>query len=127
MPETITIPGRAEFVALARAGIRVMLADAPPDAQDAAVLIASEYVTNAILWSRSGRGGEVRILVEPEGDGSARIEVTDDGELPPGERPVPEDPDQHGRGLEIAAGLAKDWGNRSERGRGVYWAVIAWD
>lgn len=128
MPETLTIPGRPDFVTIARAGIRTMLAHAPDDARDAAELVTSEFVTNAIRWTQSGDAdGEVRILVDPDPDGaSVRIEVGDDGRRRGRVDEWDGDPDQHGRGLEIVGAVAKEWGHRSERGRGVYWAVIAW-
>lgn len=124
---TITIPGLDAFVAVARAGARAALDDAPADMQELAALIVSEFATNGIRWSRSGDGGNVNILIDHEpGTTSARIEVTDDGPLP-AEALDDLDPDQHGRGLIIVGKLAKDWGHRSERGHGTYWAVLSWD
>lgn len=127
MPK-MTFPGRPDFVAVARAGIRKLLGDAPERIAEHAELIGSELVTNAVLWSRSGlERGTVTLDVE-HGPGTVRIEVTDGGKLPvrPG-APADFDRDQHGRGLEIVDALAKEWGQRDGRGRSVYWAVLTWD
>lgn len=136
MPEipAITLPGREDFVALARNGVQLALADAPADARADAALITVEFMTNAVLWSKSGRGGSVTIQIEYEpGSHTARIEVTDDGKLPDAdlaaakEARVKADEEQYERGLLIVAGLAKDWGQRTEGGHGTYWAVLAWN
>jgi two-component sensor histidine kinase len=69
-------------------------------------LLTSELVTNAILHSASGlRGGQVTVSVRTQ-DGIVRVDVTDQGELPPC---FPRD---HGlgQGLAIVAALADVFG-----------------
>lgn len=142
MPETIptpgrvefTIPGRTDFVALARSGISELLANVPEDACADAQLILDEFTANAILWSRSGADGNVEILAEHEpGSNRVRIEVTDDGSLSDEEKAAAkaarmrDDCEQYERGLTLVNGLADDWGHQSKDGRGIYWAVLAWD
>jgi anti-sigma regulatory factor (Ser/Thr protein kinase) len=138
MPETqlseITIPGREDFVAIARAGVKTLLKGAPKNITGDAVAIVGEFVANAVLWSRSGLGGQVSILIDYEpGSDTARIQVTDEGALSDEEKAVRQRArgaedygEQYQRGLEIVAALAKDWGKRSSASRGTYWAVLSW-
>jgi hypothetical protein len=76
----------------------------PVDLRDDAMLATSELVTNAILHGR----GMVDLEVHAE-HGRVRIEVHDSG----AGAPAAQSPDQHvpnGRGLQIVAALAADWG-----------------
>lgn len=127
MPETIRLPARRDFVAVARSAARACLAGTPVE-HDAQVVV-SELFTNAVLWSRSAETGEVTLVLTLDTAGrTARIEVVDTGPAPAA-APVDELPDelrQHGRGLQIVAALAKDWGHEVGRGRQTYWAVLAW-
>src|SRR5262245_1241510 len=83
MPSTsvlgsLTIPGRPEHVCAARSFVEKALGEASP-ATDAAVLLVSETVTNAVLHSNSRRlGGTVTITIIKVGSRTL-IEVTDDG------------------------------------------------
>ena len=75
---SLTIPGRPEHVCAARSFVEKALGEGSP-ASDAAVLLASETVTNAVLHSNSRRpGGTVTITVVLVGGGT-RIDVTDEG------------------------------------------------
>lgn len=126
MPDTISFPCRPELVGTARRAARALLADTP--AVEDAELIISEFVTNSIRWSASGvDGGTIHLRIEHEhGSTSVRIEVEDGGRRTAPSEIDQEDADQHGRGLLLVARLAKDWGHKVSRGRGVYWAVLSW-
>src|SRR5215472_270319 len=106
---SLTIPGRPEHVCAARSFVEKALGEASP-ATDAAVLLASETVTNAVLHSNSRRrGGTVTITIVKVGGGT-RIEVTDDGS----EVSAPEVKGHGcvsgGHGLFLVQTLADQWG-----------------
>ena len=92
--------------------VREALGDNPKT--DDVEMIASELVTNAILHSRSGRGGHVWVEVRRRRDW-IRVAVTDDGaqESSFNLRSADEMED-FGRGLAIVNALADSWGARSE-------------
>jgi anti-sigma regulatory factor (Ser/Thr protein kinase) len=74
-------PGLPESVSAARAWVAGFVSDSP--AADDAALLTSELVTNAILHSASRLpGGQVTVSVQTA-DGMVRVDVTDQGELPP--------------------------------------------
>ncbi len=112
MPWIAQFPGRPETVGAARAMVREALGDNPKT--DDVEMIASELVTNAILHSRSGRGGHVWVEVRRRRDW-IRVAVTDDGaqESSFNLRSADEMED-FGRGLAIVNALADSWGARSE-------------
>ena len=97
-----------------------------PDAVEAAELIVSELVTNAI---KHGHRGDVRLLVDLQ-DGTLTLTVADKTPY----RPLPPatptaDLDETGRGLFLVATLAQKWGHRSvgsnpDSGTAV-WAELA--
>jgi len=76
---SVTIPGTPEHVSVTRAFVARTLAAVPRVDSDAATLLTSELVTNAIQHTDSGaRAGTVTIVVigVPEG---VLVEVVDDG------------------------------------------------
>src|ERR1700735_4712497 len=75
---SLTIPGRPDQVAAARAFITKVLGEAEP-ATEVAVLLASETVTNAVLHSNSRRPGGTVAITALDTGGGVRIEVTDGG------------------------------------------------
>jgi len=106
---SLTIPGRPEHVAAARAFVEKSLGEANPVA-DVAVLLASETVTNAVLHSNSRRAGGAVTITVIEIGGGARIEVTDEGsEL---STPVVKGNGcvSGGHGLFLVQTLADQWG-----------------
>jgi anti-sigma regulatory factor (Ser/Thr protein kinase) len=120
----LTVPGRPEQVAAARAAVARALGAGHP-CTDAAVLITSELVTNSMAHSDSGRaGGTVTITVAETGYG-LRIEVTDDGAPDfPALRPAGDD-DETGRGLELVDALAARWESRRDSaGKTTTWAEL---
>src|SRR5579875_244012 len=74
----LTVPGRLEQVATARATVALALSAGHPCA-DAAVLITSELVANSVVHSDSRRDGGTVTVTVAEDDHGVRIEVTDDG------------------------------------------------
>jgi anti-sigma regulatory factor (Ser/Thr protein kinase) len=123
MPETVTLPGRPDMVAIARAATRALLAGYPC-AQDAE-LIVSEAATNSVRYSRSSEpAGTFQISIDAK-PGLVRLEITDDGpthgllQFPTGE-----DLPECGRGLLIVDYLATRWGHDRGHGYAAIWAEI---
>jgi anti-sigma regulatory factor (Ser/Thr protein kinase) len=84
---------------------------------DAAVLLTSELVTNAMLHTDSEQV-EVRIRLGP---GSIRIGVRDDDAASP-EPAAPAQEETSGRGLQIVETLSDTWGvHHSESGGKCIW------
>jgi anti-sigma regulatory factor (Ser/Thr protein kinase) len=106
---SVTIPGIPEHVSVTRVFIARTLAAVPHVDSDAATLLTSELVTNAIQHTDSGApGGTVTVVVigVPEG---VLVEVVDDGS--------PDTPTVKGRwcaaegqGLFLVQQLAARWG-----------------
>jgi anti-sigma regulatory factor (Ser/Thr protein kinase) len=92
---------------------------------DAATLLASELVTNAILHTNSGKpGGAVTVVILSLPDGIL-VEVIDDGS--PSTPVVKEDPlAGEGQGLYLVQQLATQWGYlRDQAGTTVWFHVAA--
>lgn len=120
----LTVPGRSQQVATARATVALALGPDHPCA-DAAVLITSELVTNSVLHSASRHpDGTITITVAEVGYG-LRIEVTDDGgDALPTLRLAGGD-DEAGRGLELVDALAARWESRRDSaGKTTTWAEL---
>ncbi|MGH3417264.1 MAG: ATP-binding protein [Actinocrinis sp.] len=96
---------------------------------DDAVLILSEFVTNALRHARALNSGMIRVSWGLSGDGLLRIEVTDGGGTTrPSTKPYSMSVSAHaGRGLEIVDRLADRWGSQREEGGDEYtvWAELA--
>jgi anti-sigma regulatory factor (Ser/Thr protein kinase) len=96
---------------------------------DDAVLILSEFVTNALRHARALNSGTIRVSWELTGEGLLRIEVTDGGGTTrPSTKPYSMSVSAHaGRGLEIVDRLADRWGSQREEGGDEYtvWAELA--
>lgn len=97
------------------------------DTCDAADLVVSELVTNAIVHTSSKQVVcEVREL--PGDTGKLRIAVRDEGCGTTGFRPSQSAPaDEHGRGLLLVAAVSTAWGaQETETGTGlVVWAELS--
>jgi len=101
---TRAFAGRPESVRAARSWVAELFAGSPVAAD--AALMTSELFTNAVLYSASGLpGGSVTVKVAA-GDGTARVDVIDEGEMPPGTTA----PHGLGKGLAIVAQLAELFG-----------------
>ena len=125
---SVTMPGRAEEVSGARAFITRTLAAADRGQRvdsDAATLLTSELVTNAIMHTASGAtDGSVTIVVVDVPDG-VLIEVIDDGS--PGTPVVKGDLfAANGHGLYLVQQLAAQWGYlRHPAGTTVWFHLVA--
>jgi anti-sigma regulatory factor (Ser/Thr protein kinase) len=122
---SLTIPGRPEEVAAARAFIAGILpgGEAAVD-PEAATLLTSELVTNAILHTRSGApGGSVTIVVVDVPDG-VLVEVIDDGS--PGSPVVKGDLlATDGHGLFLVQQLTAQWGYLRDAAGTTVWFHLA--
>ncbi|WP_225844760.1 ATP-binding protein [Streptomyces sp. HPF1205] len=97
-----------------------------PELRDAAELVLSELVTNAVRHARSPRGRLIETRVRRLPDGRVRIEVHDANT----DLPVPRassDTDEGGRGLQLVDALtAHQWGVSGRTGVGkAVWAIVA--
>ncbi len=106
---SLTVPGSPEQVSGVRAFIARTLAVVPGVDRDAATLLTSELVTNAIQHTDSGaRGGTVTVVVIAVPAG-VLVEVIDDGS--PGTPVVKADLyAADGHGLFLVQQLAAQWG-----------------
>ena len=101
---TCVFAGLPESVAVARSWVAGFVPGSP--ATDDAALLTSELVTNAILHSASRLpGGQVTVSVAAR-NGMVRVDVTDEGPLPPC---FPRCPGL-GQGLALVAALADVFG-----------------
>jgi anti-sigma regulatory factor (Ser/Thr protein kinase) len=125
---SLTIPGRAEEVSRARNFITRTLAAAcrgRPVDSEAATLLTSELVTNAIVHTMSGADeGTVTVVVVDVPDG-VLIEVVDDGSA---DTPVVKGDlfAADGHGLFLVQQLAAQWGYlRDAAGTTVWFHLVA--
>lgn len=124
---SVTVPGRPEQVSGTRAFIERTLAERPGVDRDAATLLTSELVTNAIQHTDSGApGGTVSVVVVGV-PGGVVVEVVDDGSAG---TPVVK-ADLHaasGHGLFLVQQLAAQWGYlRDPSGTTVWFHLAAAD
>jgi anti-sigma regulatory factor (Ser/Thr protein kinase) len=117
---SVTLVGRPEYVRAARQFVTRTIGDDHPKA-DAAVLLTSELVTNAVTHSRSRLpGGTIELVVATKSSGLL-ISVTDNGsdsQVPAiGVRPGGE----NGHGLLLVEKLADVWGYLQDSARTVVW------
>jgi anti-sigma regulatory factor (Ser/Thr protein kinase) len=99
-------------------------------AQDTALLVVSELVTNAVRHSRSGRIGGIVTMTATVAPAEVAIRVTDEGPwaTAPSVPAIPDDTttwEEHGRGLHIVSCCATVWGvDHHCDGRTTVWAVV---
>jgi anti-sigma regulatory factor (Ser/Thr protein kinase) len=94
----------------------------------AAVLCASELVTNAVCYTRSGRPGGVVAVTVDTGGGEVTITVTDAGACGrPAIAARPPDGAEHGFGLRIVERLSEAWSTYPDGGRVVTWCRFRWE
>ena len=118
--ESVTLAGRAERVRVARGFVAAVLGPGHP-CGETAVLLVSEVFGNSVRHSGSGAPGQtVTVVVRTEG-GVVRVEVADrSGPGVPMLRPAADDADS-GRGLQLVAILAAQWGWCRHGGRTMTW------
>ena len=102
----------------ARAVVRRAAADVDADLADAAELVASELLTNALLHG-GGRG----VLVVTTVDDRLHLAVQD-GEPRAPVVAVASESSMTGRGLRLVAALSAEWGVRPRSGGKEVWAVL---
>ncbi|RBQ21339.1 ATP-binding protein [Spongiactinospora rosea] len=122
---TVTLPGTHRAVAVGRHWAEALLEAGGRKGNDDALLVLDELAANAVTHTRSGTTGGrfVVALVEAE-EGGVRIEVTDEGA---DTVPAPRHDDMDalsGRGLQIVAALAADWGVRAAGKGRLVWALL---
>lgn len=118
---SMAFPSLPEYVRTARGYVGRVLRDGHPCA-DLAVQLVSEVVTNSLIHSDSA-GPEGIIGVTLSGTlTSATIEVTDaGGKMLPQLRPNGDLDSEGGRGLQLVAALADEWGFRENAAGRVTW------
>ena len=118
---SLTIPGRPEQVGLARAFVAQTLGSKQVKADaDAATLLTSEIVTNAIQHTKSGvDGGTITIVIIGVSHG-VLIEIIDDGSagapIVKGDLYAAE-----GHGLYLVQHLAAEWGYLKDSAGTTVW------
>jgi anti-sigma regulatory factor (Ser/Thr protein kinase) len=118
---SIAFPGLPEYVRTARGYVGRVLRDGHPCAE-LAVQLVSELVTNSVIHSDSA-GPEGIIAVTVSGTlTSATIKVTDaGGKMVPQLRPSGDLDSECGRGLQLVAALADEWGFQENATGRVTW------
>ena len=116
---TGTYPAEPRQVGLAWAALAGWLGGGPQ--ADEAILVASEFATNAVLHSASRHGGAFTLRAEV-GQDRLRIEVEDTGG--PWRGGPPDDDRPHG--LDVVAAIAGpgNWGIGGDAGGRVAWARL---
>ncbi len=116
----LTLPGLPEHVRDARHFV-ARLAGARHACADAALLLTSELVTNAVVHSKSGLpGGTVDLAVAAKA-GGLLISVTDNGSDTGLPKAGTDPGGEHGNGLLLVERMADDWGYCSQPDRTVVW------
>lgn len=119
MDDCLYLESNPEMVTAARRFVRERLSSwEATEYLDAALLIASELVTNAILHARTSI--ELKLIVE---DSTLRIEVYDENPRLPALAPCPPEATS-GRGLALVTNLAETWGMENRGDGKVVWAVL---
>ena len=118
--ESATFAGRPDEVREARAFVGRLLGPSHP-CRDVAVLLASEVVTNCVLYGSTSAPGEEVMVTVVVWDAGVRIEVT--GRKADGV-PVlrgPDDEAEGSRGLQLVEELAVRWGYERGGGQATTW------
>jgi Histidine kinase-like ATPase domain len=115
-------PGDERQLGELRRWLEVLLPADP--ARDDVVSVAVEYATNAIKFSRSGRGGWFAVEITGQGR-TVRVAVADGGgRVAPH---VIDDPmGEHGRGLVMVRALSARTGVCGDHRGRLVWAEIPW-
>jgi anti-sigma regulatory factor (Ser/Thr protein kinase) len=117
---SVTIPGRPEHVSGTRAFVARTIAGVPGVDAEAATLLTSELVTNAIQHTDSGMAGGTVTVVAIGVPGGVLIEVVDDGSagtpIVKGDLYAAE-----GHGLFLVQQLTTQWGYLRDHGGTTVW------
>lgn len=127
---TTWLPGVPRSVPTGRAWVvAAAAAVAAPQVQtEDAELLASEVLTNAVVHSKSagadGPGVDLEVMVEP---GRLAVAVTDAGGDSDPAR-VDHGPEaESGRGMDLLALLANEWGSVGDSDGRMVWFAVRWD
>jgi anti-sigma regulatory factor (Ser/Thr protein kinase) len=122
---SVTVSGEPEQVSLVRKFVAgTLAAGLPVIDSDAATLLTSELVTNALLHTDSGRpGGSVTVVIRGLPDGII-VEVVDDGSAG---TPVVKDDALagEGQGLYLVQQMAAQWGYLRDNAGTTVWFYLA--
>jgi anti-sigma regulatory factor (Ser/Thr protein kinase) len=106
----------------ARRHILNVLDRAPKEVRDAAALLTSELVSNALLHA----AGPLTLTIRQEEGRLVRVEVADAGTLPPAVKPYGHE-SETGRGLKMLDALAEAWGWRPADSGKIVWFELSED
>lgn len=122
-----SLPAYPQAVAEARRQVRAAVRYWRLDVDlDAASLLTSELVTNAVTHDGARRGTASVVLAISAPDGDLRVDVYDSCPLPPAPRDHVSPYDESGRGLQLVDSLAADWGAYpTATGKGVYFILAS--
>ncbi|MDQ1682089.1 MAG: hypothetical protein QOH99_630, partial [Frankiaceae bacterium] len=118
--ESLDIGSALDAVPVSRQFAVRVLAGVDQHVTDAAELVVSELVTNALLHA----GPPVVVRVADLGDGDVRLEVHDTGRTLP-VRPLADGGGMTGRGLALVDALASRWGVEPLHDGKVVWAELS--
>jgi anti-sigma regulatory factor (Ser/Thr protein kinase) len=121
----VTVPGSADHVAGARSFVARALAGVPGVDVDAATLLTSELVTNAIQHTNSGApNGTVTVILIHVPDG-VLVEVADEGSA---DAPVVKGDlyAAQGHGLYLVQQLSNQWGYLRAAGGTTVWFYLGY-
>ncbi|MDQ1723403.1 MAG: hypothetical protein QOG52_431, partial [Frankiaceae bacterium] len=118
--ESLDIGAALDAVPVSRQFAVRVLAGVDQHVTDAAELVVSELVTNALLHA----GPPVVVRVADLGDGDVRLEVHDTGRTLP-VRPLADGGGMTGRGLALVDALASRWGVEPLHDGKVVWAELS--
>ncbi|WAZ19002.1 ATP-binding protein [Streptomyces cinnabarinus] len=123
------VPHAPGAVPVVRGRVRTILTEwgLSPDAIMDALVVVSELLTNALVHALPP--ATLRLSwVRFDGRGALRVEVTDAGPVLAGDGLGAQDPDEHGRGIDIVTALAARCGIRVDTEGITRWADLpaAW-
>jgi len=115
-----SFPGEEWQLSAIRRWLTSLLPECP--ARDDVILVATELATNAVLHTKSGRGGLFDIEIT-RSEQVVRVAVADSGS-PDSPRAVADPSGEHGRGLLVVAALSTRTGTYLDHSGRVVWADI---
>jgi anti-sigma regulatory factor (Ser/Thr protein kinase) len=124
---SVRLPAVPEQVRVARAFVSEVLGDSHPRI-DAALLLASELVTNSVRHSGSAVPGSFLQVAVSAGDHAIRVEVSDRcGDSVPVLRRGGDVEEEGSMGMQLVDALAARWGYQRGSGWATTWFELAQD
>src|SRR5262245_5772921 len=122
--DVLTLVASPQAASIARSYTRDCLSGLPQPAIEDALLVVTEFVTNAVLHAHCSPGTELSVVCAVL-RGHTRIEVHDPGPCFDPRHPAVSEPGREGgRGLAIVGALARRWGAERSRGGCLAWAEL---